>query len=145
MRRAGLVAAAAIAGVAVLASGCGSSHPSGAGQTTVRYSIYPGDTVSVSAKNPRSDACRHDAVAFARGSASYLDHYGPLAASPADPYYALLREQLGDFGKRRCDLELLGRALEQRLSAAERRKLLAHASRPMADVLRRALAAVEAS
>ena len=143
MGRAGLVAAAAIAGVAFLACGCGSSHHAHAGQTTVRYGVYPGDTTSVSGKSPRSDACRHDALAFARGAASYLDHYGPLAASPADTYYMLLREQLGDFGKRRCDLKLLGSALEQRLSASERRTLLAHASRPMAAALRRALSAVE--
>lgn len=141
MGRAGLVTAAAIAGVALLACGCGSSNRAGPERTTVRYGVYPGDTTSVPAKNPRSDACRHDAVAFARGSASFLDHYGALAASPADPYYMLLREQLADIEARRCDPKLLGSALEQRLSAAERRKLLAHASRPMAAALRRALAA----
>jgi len=56
----------------------------------------------------------------------------------------LLREQLADFGARRCDPKLLGRALERRLSASERRLLLTHASSAMAAVLRRALAAVDA-
>jgi hypothetical protein len=139
--RAGLGAGAAIAAAALLACGCGSSHRAGAGQTTVRYGIYPGNTASVPATKPRSGACRHDAVAFARGAASYLDHYGALSASPADPYYMLLRGQLADFGARRCDPELLGSALERRLSSSERRKLLSHASRPMAAALRQALAA----
>ena len=144
MRRAGLVTAAAIAGVALLACGCGSSNHADGGRTTVRYGVYPGDTTAVTAASPRSEACRHDATAFARGSASFLDHYGPLAASPADPYYMLLREQLADIEARRCDPKLLGNALQQHLSAAERRKLLAHASRPMAAALRRALSAVGA-
>jgi len=144
-RSAGLVTAVAIAGVALVASGCGSSHRAGPGQTTVRYGIYPGDTASVHATSPRSGACRHDAVAFARGSASFLDHYGALAASPADPYYMLLREQLADFQARRCDPKLLGSALEERLSASERRKLLAHASRPMAAALQRALQSIHAT
>lgn len=131
---------ALLAGVAFLACACGSSQR--AAQTTVRYGIYPGDTSSVSTTDPKSASCRHDAVAFARGSAQFLTHYGALAASPADPYYMLLRQQLVDFEARRCDPELLGSALEDRLSPAERRVLLAHASHPMAEALRRALAAV---
>jgi hypothetical protein len=56
----------------------------------------------------------------------------------------LLRQQLADFEARRCDPGLLGSALEQRLSPSQRRVLLAHASRPMTTVLRRALEAAEA-
>jgi hypothetical protein len=67
-----------------------------------------------------------------------------LAASPADPYYMLLRQQLADFEARRCDPKLLGSAIEQRLSPSQRRVLLAHASRPMATALSRALAAADA-
>lgn len=132
---------AVLAGLAVLACGCGSSMRADANRTTVRYGIYPGDTATVSTTNPRSDSCQRGAAAFARGSAKYLTHYGALAASPADPYYMLLRQQLGDFEARRCDPKLLGSAIEYRLSAAERRVLLAHASRPMAAALRRAFAA----
>ena len=139
MRRAALVA-----GLALLASGCGASQRSDAGQTTVRYGIYPGGTATVSTTNPRSNSCRQDAVAFARGSAQYLTHYAELAASPADPYYMLLRQQLADFQARRCDPKLLGSALDRRLSPAQRRVLLAHASRPMATALRGALAAAHA-
>lgn len=131
-----------LAGVAFLACACGSSQR--AAQTTVRYGIYPGDTSSVSTTDPMSASCRHDAVAFARGSAQFLKHYGALAASPADPYYMLLRQQLADFEARRCDPKLLGSAIARRLSSAERRVLLAHASHPMAEALRRALAAARA-
>jgi len=134
----------AVAGLAFLACGCGSSHRSEAGATTVRYGIYPGATSAVSTTNPTSDSCRRDAVAFARGSAKYLTHFGQLAASPADPYYMLLRQQLGDFEARRCDPKLLGSAIEHRLSPAQRRVLLAHASGPMAAALRQALSAAEA-
>jgi hypothetical protein len=67
-----------------------------------------------------------------------------LAASPADPYYMLLRQQLADFEARRCDPKLLGSALEHRLSPSQRGVLLAHASHPMAASLRRALSAADA-
>jgi hypothetical protein len=135
--------AALLAGLALLASGCGSSHPADANSTTVRYGIYPGATATVSTTNPRSSSCRRDAVAFARGSAHYLTHYAELAASPADPYYMLLRQQLADFQARRCDPTLLGKALEHGLPPAKRRELLARASHPMATALRRALAAAD--
>lgn len=144
MRGAAAKAAGLLAGLALLICGCGSSHHGqAAGSTTVRYGIYPGNTSSVSTTNPRSVSCRQDAVAFARGSAQFLTHYGKLAASPADPYYMLLRQQLADFQARRCDPKLLGGALEQRLPPPQRRVLLAHASRPMAAALRRALAAAD--
>jgi hypothetical protein len=134
----------AVVGVALLICGCGSSHRGEAGPTTVRYGIYPGATSSVSTTDPRSDSCHRDAVAFARGSAQFLTHYGAVAASPADPYYMLLRQQLGDFEARRCDPKLLGSAIGHRLSPAQRRVLLAHASRPMAAALRRSLSAADA-
>jgi hypothetical protein len=57
----------------------------------------------------------------------------------------LLRQQLADFEARRCDPKLLGSALEHRLSASQRRTLLAHASRPMAAALRRALQSIHAT
>jgi hypothetical protein len=137
-------AAAALAGVVLLVCGCGSSQRAEGKQTTVRYGIYPGNTTPVSTTNPRSDSCHQDADAFARGSVKYLTHFGELAASPADPYYMLLRQQLADFEARQCDPELLGSAIEHRLSPSQRRVLLAHASRPMAAALRHALSAADA-
>lgn len=130
-----------LAGLILLASGCGGARRGGGSDTTVRYGIYPGETSAVATTNPESDSCHEDALAFARGSARFLTHVGVLAASPADPYYMLLRQQLADFEARRCDPKLLGRALAQRLSPTKRRVLLAHASRPMAAVLRGALSA----
>jgi hypothetical protein len=138
------VAAGVLAGVALLACGCGSSQGREAAHTTVRYAIYPGETSSVPTADPSSASCHRDADAFARGSAQYLTHYADLAASPADPYYMLLRQQLADFQARRCDPELLGSALEHHLSPSKRRVLLAHASRPMAASLHQALAAADA-
>jgi hypothetical protein len=134
----------AVVGVALLVCGCGASHRGEAGSTTVRYGIYPGATSPVSTTDPRSVSCHQDAAAFGRGSAQYLTHYGELAASPADPYYMLLRQQLADFQARRCDPKLLGSAIERRLSPSQRRVLLAHASRPMAAALRQALSAAGA-
>jgi hypothetical protein len=132
-----------LAGVALLACGCGSSHRAAAGNTTVRYGIYPAGTATVSTTDPHSPSCRQDAVAFARGSVKYLTHYAALAASPADPYYMLLRQQLADFQARHCDPKLLGSAIKGRLPASRRQVLLAHASHPMAVALRRALAAAD--
>ena len=134
----------AVVGVALLVCGCGSSHRGEAGPTTVRYGIYPGASSPVSTTDPTSVSCHQDAAAFGRGSAQYLTHYGELAASPADPYYMLLRQQLADFQARRCDPKLLGSAIERRLSPSQRRVLLAHASRPMAAALRQALSAAGA-
>lgn len=137
-------AAGVLAGVALLACGCGSAHRAAAGSTTVRYGIYPAGTATVSTTDPRSASCRQDAVAFARGSVKYLTHYAELAASPADPYYMLLRQQLADFEARHCDPKLLGGALDARLARSKRQVLLAHASPPMAEALRRAFAAADA-
>jgi hypothetical protein len=137
-------AAGLVAGLVFLGCGCGSSHGDTAAQTTVRYGIYPGGTATVSTTDPTSPSCRQDAVAFARGSVKYLTHYAALAASPADPYYMLLRQQLADFEARHCDPKLLGSAIKGRLTPAERQALLAHASHPMAEALRRALAAASA-
>jgi hypothetical protein len=137
-------AAVLLVGVPLLAGGCGSSHRGAVGNTTVRYGVYPGSSTPVSTTNPRSAACRQDADAFARGSAKFLTHLGELAASPADPYYMLLRQQLADFQARRCEPKLLGAAIENRLSPSKRQMLFARASRPMATALRQALAAAGA-
>lgn len=133
-----------LAGLTLLASGCGSSHRGAVDNTTVRYGVYPGSSTPISTTNPTSASCRGDADAFARGSAKFLTHLDELAASPADPYYMLLRQQLADFQARRCDPKLLGAAIENRLSPSKRQMLLAGASRPMATALRQALAAAGA-
>jgi hypothetical protein len=110
----------------------------------VHYGIYSGNTATVPTTDPSSRSCHQDADAFAHGAAQFLTHLGQLAASPADPYYMLLRQQLADFEARRCDPKLLGSAIERGLSPAERRELLAHASRPMAAALRGSLSAADA-
>jgi hypothetical protein len=133
--------------VAVLASaGCGGSagHGStvGAGVTTVgRYDQYPPDTISVPTTNPDSSACRVDARAYARTTTYFVAHSGPQAAYPADLYYVLMREELADFEARRCRRALLGRALEDALTASQRRTLVTDLPTVMADVVRKALTA----
>jgi hypothetical protein len=52
----------------------------------------------------------------------------------------ILRTELADFQARRCDLRLLGRALELGLTARQRDDLLADLPRRMGATLRRALA-----
>ena len=146
MGRGRLVAASAIAALALLACSCGaSSHRSATGHTTVqRYDIYPADTISVPTKDPESKACREGAIGISRASARFVAHYGPASVYPADLYYVLMREELADFETRHCDARLLGRALAQRLTLAQRQVLVRHAPRPMAEVLRRALSAAGA-
>jgi hypothetical protein len=126
----------------LLSCGCGASQRAAPGQTTVqRYDIYPADTISVPTTNPESLACRHDAVGLARSSAQFVAHNGPASVYPADLYYVLMREELADFGARRCDAKLLGNALVRRLTPPQRRVLLTHAPHPMDIALRQALAA----
>jgi hypothetical protein len=145
VKRASPVAALVIAGIALLSCGCASSHRGATGRTTVqRYDVYPADTISVPSSNPRSRACRRDSVGLAGSSARFVAHSNRASVYPADLYYVLMREELADFDTRSCDPKLLGSALVHALSAPQRRFLVSHAPRPMAAVLRHALAAAGA-
>ena len=145
MRRLGLAVGALLAGLALVASGCGSSHRGATGHTTVqRYDIYPADTISVPSTEPKSRACRQDAVGITQASARFVAHSNRASVYPADLYYVLMREELADFDTRHCDSKLLGNTLVQVLSARQRRFLVTHAPSPMAGVLRHALAAAGA-
>jgi hypothetical protein len=137
-------AALVVAGLAVAGCGGGSSQPRAAsGHTTVQaYDIYPPDTISVPSTDPHAPACRADAQALARLSARFVAHYGAASVYPADLSYVIMREELADFGARRCSPALLGDQLDRLLTASQRRVLLAHAPRVMAATLRRALSSV---
>lgn len=132
-------------GVTVVAlAGCGgaSREASTVGKVTVRaYDSYGPDTISVPSTSPDSPTCRLDARAFAKASLEFLAHSGPKAAYPADLYYVIMREELADFEARRCDLALLGRALDSRLTPRQRTALVADLPHEMAGVIRDALAA----
>jgi hypothetical protein len=96
----------------------------------------------VPSTNPDAPACRADARALADASARFVAHYRAASVYPADLSYVLMREELADFGARRCSPALLGDRLDRRLTAPQRRVLLANAPRVMAASLRRALSSV---
>lgn len=126
MRRAVLVAA-------VLLAGCGGAAPRPRVTTVPAYAGFPPDTITVTDTDPRSPACRVDATSFAASSLRFVTQH------PADTYYMVMREELADFGVRRCDPALLGRALRRTLTARQRDALVADLPRPLADVVRRGL------
>jgi hypothetical protein len=129
---------------AVASAGCGSAqrHVETTGHVTVpAYGVFPATTVSGSASaGGGSRACRDAAGSFADDALDLLAHFGPKAAYPADLNYVILRADLAGFQARRCDLGLLGRALELGLTAKQRDDLVADLPRTMGATLRRALA-----
>lgn len=125
MRAPAAVAAAGIA--ALLAAGCGGTHPRATPRsvTVAKYGAFPADTISAGTRAD-SHLCRADARSFADSAARYLAHFGAAAATPADTYYMLLREQIADFDVHGCGTGTLSAALATRLTAKQRRSLAAH-------------------
>ncbi len=139
-----LLLVACCAAIAGFAAGCGSS--SRQAETTTRvtvpsYGVFPSTTIEGSAVG-RGDsrACRAGAGSFADGAIDFLAHFGPRAAYPADLNYVIIRNSLADFRARRCDLRLLGGALELRLTPEQRNELVGDLPRAMAATVRDALA-----
>jgi hypothetical protein len=130
---------------ALALGGCGGSsgHGKGATQLTVpAYGGYRATTESVSGASPGS--CRRDARAFTGDALLFLAHSGPEAAYPADLYYIGMRGVLVDFQAHRCDTALLGGALSRRLTAGQRKALVAGLPHAMARVVREGLARARA-
>jgi len=129
---------------ATVVAGCGGS--SRRAETTTRvtvpaYGVFPSTTIEGSAADRSgSRTCHADADSFVDGAIGFLAHFGPRAAYPADLNYVIIRSNLADFQARRCDLRLLGRALERRLTPAQRDELVADLPRNMAATVREALA-----
>jgi hypothetical protein len=139
VKRAGLLLALALALPACGGGGVGA----GSVATTVqRYDAYPPDTISVSASDPRSLPCRRDAAGLAHEATLFVEHEGPYSVYPADLAYVVLREELADFQTRRCDLQLLGHALANALTPAQRRVLLTKTPHVMSAFMRRSLAGI---
>ncbi|HZC30441.1 MAG TPA: hypothetical protein VE261_02915, partial [Gaiellaceae bacterium] len=84
--------------------------------------------------------CRKDARTFAQDALLFLGHSGPNASYPADLYYIDLRGVYYDFEAHDCSPAYLGGALDESLSAAQRRKLAADLPEAMAATVRAALA-----
>jgi hypothetical protein len=70
----------------------------------------------------------------------FLAHFGPAAAYPADLNFVIIREDLSRFASRGCDVALIGSALARRMTAAERKELVADLPAAMARVVRAGLA-----
>jgi hypothetical protein len=130
--------------VAFALAGCGSTAArvaGGTGTVTVpAYGVFPATTV-VGADD--AAACRLDAGSFSAQARMFLAHSGSQAAYPADLWYVILREALADFGARRCDPALLGRALRRRLGPVQRDALANDLPSAMAARVRESLAAAQ--
>ncbi len=133
-------AALAVAGV----TGCGGSSrqtETTTGVTVPAYGVFPSTTIEGSTSDRgHSEACRAGAGSFVDGAIDFLAHFGPRAAYPADLNYVIIRSSLADFRARRCDLRLLGRALERRLTPEQRDELIGNLPRAMATTVREAVA-----
>ena len=134
---------ALIAAVAALAlAGCGTHHRDAARQVTVgKYGAYGAETITAPVGAANARLCKADADGFATEAHSFVMRYGSTAASSTDVYYIGLREELADFDTRRCDDAVLGRALVDRLTAKQRRLLVAELTSSMAGRVRAALGA----
>jgi hypothetical protein len=147
----GIRAWLACAAVCVLAAaaGCGSGsrHAAGTTQVTVpAYGVFPATTVRTgSRKAGDGKTCRATALSFADDSADLLAHFGSKAAYPADLNYVIVRSELAAFRSGRCDLQLLGHALERRLSPKQRTDLVADLPRTVGAVVSEALARASSS
>jgi hypothetical protein len=138
--RSWLACAAACVPAAAVGCGGGPQHASGTAQVTVgAYGVFPATTVR-SATASESKTCRATARSFAEDSVDLLAHFGSKAAYPADLNYVIVRSELSGFQAGRCDLQLLGSALERRLSPKERSDLVTDLPHSMAAVVREALA-----
>jgi hypothetical protein len=136
------------AACAISAAGCGSAHRHGeatAPVTVPAYGVFPETTVRAAAARGGGGACRSAATVFADDAVDLLAHFGPRAAYPADLNYVIVRGDLANFRARRCDLGLLGRALERRLTPRQRDDLVADLPRTMGATVRDALARARSS
>ncbi len=129
MRRLSLLAVLALAGCG------GGSH--GHVQTVGAYGTYRGATVASAPGGPAN--CRKDAEVFAVDAKRFVAHSTTTSSYPADLYYVILREDFADFQARGCAPSYLRDPLTQRLTASERRVLVADLPSAMAAVVRAAL------
>ena len=130
--------AAAVAVLALAGCGGGSHRPAGHVETIPSDGSFPAVTETVYGNSAAQ--CGNDADSYARSARLYLAHEGAAAAYPADLYYLGMRDALRDFQVRECALPILSGLLAQRFTPRQLRLLLADLPRPMAPVIRAALA-----
>jgi hypothetical protein len=85
--------------------------------------------------------CRQKARQAAEHAESMLAHYRGTTVYPADVAYLSLRGSIQQFHERDCPEPVLGRALERRLSAPDRKALIALLPRTTGGEIRKALSA----
>jgi hypothetical protein len=122
--------------VAVLA-GCGSHAHSSKSLTIPAYGEHPATTERITQGSPAF--CRADARSFARAAVLFVGHSGPNASYPADLYYMNIRGIYVDFVAHQCSPAYLGPPLSQKLTPAQRQKLVAYLPHAMAATIRRGL------
>jgi hypothetical protein len=124
----------------VVLAGCGSSsRDTDAGTVSVgAYGVFPART----AKTTKASAvvCRTNAETLVDDAHGFLAHFGRVGAYPADLNYVIVRDDLARFRSHGCEPAVLGRALSQGLTAAQRSELVANLPTSMAQALRSALA-----
>jgi hypothetical protein len=133
--------ALAVVAMAVALTACGgraARHGTGTQVSVPAYGVAPATTISSTAASVR--VCRSEAQGFAQDAVDFLEHFGPAAAYPADLNFVILREDLARYAADRCDPRLVGEALQQHLTSAQRRALVADLPDSMAGVVREALA-----
>jgi hypothetical protein len=130
--------------LAAVSAGCGNTSRNAGTTTRVTvpgYGVFPEATVTgAAAKGGDSPACRSAARSFAHDAADLLAHFGPKSAYPADLAFVNLRGVLADFRARRCNLPVLGRELERRLTAKQRAELVDDLPSAMAATVSEVLA-----
>lgn len=129
MRRLSLIAVLALAG-------CGGGGSHGHTQTVGAYGTFTAATVAALPGGPAN--CRKDGEDFARDAKRFVAHTTTAAAYPADLYYMIIREDFADFEARGCAPSYLHDPLVRRLTASERRVLVADLPAAMAATVRAA-------
>jgi hypothetical protein len=108
---------------ALVLAGCGGSadHGKTAKQLTIpAYASFPAVTVPITKGTPAR--CRLDAKGFTRDAVAFL---APRPATPPDVYFLGARTAYIDFEAHRCETAYLRGPLSRRLTAAQRRRLVA--------------------
>jgi hypothetical protein len=123
----------------VVLAGCGSSSGRTGTVSVGAYGVTPARTATTT--NASAAVCRMDAGTLVGDAHGFLAHFGRVGAYPADLNYVIVRDDLARFRSHSCAPAVLGRALTQGLTSAQRSELVANLPSSMAQALRTALAA----
>jgi hypothetical protein len=125
----------------VALAGCGSSarQAESTGRVSVpAYGVVPARTATTTYAS--AGVCRTNAETLVGDARGFLAHFGRAGPYPADLNYVIVRDDLARFRGHGCAPAVLGRALSNGLTAAQRSELVADLPTSMAQALRTALA-----